>query len=97
MKNMLNRLTLGVMTLLLVSSWSCASFQLLSPLPLDQRPLRISPDIAGFEYEYQICTKKFIGICTERAMHTDYYDLTDKAVRMKLIDMGFVARIGVKP
>lgn len=64
---------------------------------LENRTLRISPDIAGLEYQYWVCVKRFLGICTRTEMKKELYDLTDIAVRKKLIDMGFVARVREKP
>lgn len=54
------------------------------------RTLRLSPDRPGLEYQYEVCSAKFLGLCTKREMHVDRYDLTDPLVRRQLIDMGFV-------
>lgn len=67
--------------------------QMDSPPALELRTLRISPDLAGFEYQYSVCSKKFFVICTEHKMVKETYDLTDKKIRQQLIDMGFVARV----
>lgn len=66
---------------------------MLSPPTLELRTLRLSPDFAGLEYQYEICVRKFLGICTKRELVKDKYDLNDKAMRDKLIAMGFVARV----
>lgn len=44
----------------------------------------------GFEYKYPECVKKFLGMCREEIIKTDYYDLSDPVMRKQLIDMGFV-------
>jgi hypothetical protein len=68
-----------------------------SPPDLGNRTLRISLDLPGFEYQYEICIKKFLGVCVKHAMTKDIYDLRDEAIRKKLIDMGFVAKVREKP
>jgi hypothetical protein len=60
---------------------------------LENRTLRISPDIAGFEYQYEVCVQKVLGICIKHGMQKDLYDLTNLETRKKLIDMGFVAKL----
>lgn len=83
-------LTLCLMTL----NSSCASQQTVLPPPsLENRTLRISADLAGFEYEWNECTRKFLGFCTETTRRKDTYDLSDIEVRKKLIAMGFVAKV----
>ena len=42
------------------------------------------------------CTKKLLGFCRKWEVRVDYYDLTDVAVRDKLINMGFVGRVREK-
>jgi hypothetical protein len=63
---------------------------------LENRTLRISPDIAGFEYQYEDetkCIKKILWVCIEHPMAKEYFDLTNLEMRKKLINMGFVARV----
>lgn len=60
---------------------------------LEQRTLFLSPDLAGFYYDYEVCTKSLIGICLKKEMKHETYDLTDPAVRKQLIDMGFSASV----
>lgn len=93
MLSITNRLAIVVMPFLIVSSFSCASLQILSPPALENRTLRLSPDIAGFEYQYVVCAKKFLGMCVRKEMKKDLYDLNDVEVRKKLLNMGFVARV----
>jgi len=96
MKNIINRKT-AVLTLSLIASSSIsASCALLSAPKLELRTLRLSKDIAGFEYQYEVCIKKFLGICTKKEIKKDLYDLNDLAIRKQLIDMGFVARVREK-
>lgn len=72
---------------------SCATSQRDLPPALENRTLRLSPDVPGFEYDYEVCTKKFLGICTKREMKRERYDITNIAIRQQLIDKGFVLRV----
>jgi hypothetical protein len=92
-----NLKTFAAMLFLTVLSSGCASS--LPPLPprLEERSLRISPDRAGFEYQYEVCVRKNIfGGCRETKWQIDYYDLSDDATRKMLIHMGFVGRVREK-
>lgn len=80
---------------LLFSLSACASNPVTPPV-LANRSLRISPDLPGFEYQYEVCLKTFLGICTKRQWTKDTYDLTDIATRNKLIDMGFIGVVREK-
>jgi hypothetical protein len=60
---------------------------------LENRTLRISLDFPGFEYQYEICVKKFLGICVKYRMEKETYDLRDVEIRKKLNAMGFVAKV----
>lgn len=62
---------------------------------LENRTLFISKDFAGFWYKYCVKKKFFSRKCKEWKI--DKYDMSNKDVRMKLINMGFVARVLVKP
>lgn len=64
---------------------------------LEQRTLRIDLDSASLVYQYEVCLKKFLGICTKKAMHIDRYDLTERKTREKLILLGFVAKVREAP
>lgn len=91
------RILLTVLTLSwMTSATSCASLAIATPPALELRTLRLSPDLAGFEYQYEICVKKFLGICTRREMKKEVYDLTNPETRKQLISMGFVARVREK-
>ena len=80
-----------IATLLLVG---CASLAVNNAPPaLELRTLRISDKVPGFEYSWRECKKTFLGNCRKWELKTEYYDLTDTAVRNKLRDMGFVARV----
>ena len=63
---------------------------------LENRTLRFSEDKPALEYHYFVCSKTILGICVGHKPQTDTYDLTDPAVRAKLIDMGFVAKVREK-
>lgn len=79
-----------------ISALSCASSPTRSPPRLELRELRLSETIPGFEYHYEECAKEFLGICTKWEWRTDVYDLRDDAVRLKLRNMGFIARVREK-
>lgn len=70
----------------------CASMSGVIPT-LENRTLRFSPDKPQLEYQYEVCSKKILGICTKHEMTKDTYDLTDPAVRLQIVNMGFVARV----
>lgn len=93
MRKRTKTLRIGLTLFWITCTLGCASLLIASVPSLENRTLRISPDIAGFEYQYEVCAKKFLGMCTKTAMHKDVYDLTDSAVRRRLIDMGFVAQV----
>lgn len=93
MKKKTNRWLNALTLFLIISTLSCASSPIQSPPSLENRTLRISEKVPGFEYQWRECAKKFLGMCTKWEMRVEYYDLTDIAVRQKLIAMGFVARI----
>lgn len=62
-----------------------------SPPTLENRSLRISPTIPGFEYQYEVCDKTNIfGNCKASHWQIDKYDLSDPVTRQKFIDMGFI-------
>lgn len=70
----------------------CASTELLVP-SLERRTLDLSRSFPGFIYRYEVCVKKFLGMCRKWEQRVDEYDLTDIKVRNQLIDMGFVAKV----
>lgn len=71
---------------------SCASLFAVVIPTLGDRTLRISADKSGLEYRYEICTSRFLGICTEHKYSSDFYDLTNAETRKQLINMEFVCR-----
>lgn len=84
---------LGAMLFWTICALSCASLPLDLVPTLEHRTLRLSLLQPQAEYQYQVCVKKFLGICTKHQMQLDTYDLTDKSVREKLILMGFKLRV----
>lgn len=71
----------------------CAYSQLHSVPKLENRTLRISTKVPGFEYQWMECTKKFLGVCRNWEARVEYYDLTNPETRDRLIAMGFVGRV----
>lgn len=85
-----------ILIALCVGMTSCASMPV-PPPALENRSLRISQTIAGFEYQYEVCVKPgILGRCREIKLVKDTYDLTDPAVRQHLIDKDFVAKVREK-
>lgn len=68
------------------------------PIPvLENRTLKISDKVPGFEYQWLECEKKSLfGGCKKWIAKVELYDLTDPEVREKLRDMGFVAKVREK-
>jgi hypothetical protein len=64
---------------------------------LELRTLRLSRSGPSLEYQYRECARSFLGVCTKWGVKVERYDLTDKKVRDKLIDMGFVMKVREKP
>lgn len=96
MKKKTKILVLVAMPLWITWSLSCASSALHLIPALENRTLRISEESPALEYQYEVCTKKILGVCSKREMRKDTYDLRDSEVRMQLIHMGFVVKIREK-
>lgn len=96
MKKTINLIMKGMMLGSMSLSLSCASLHATSLPPLQDRTLRLSDKVAGFEYQWEECVKKFLGVCTKKEMKVEYYDLADPQMKQKLIDMGFVAKVKEK-
>ena len=80
--------------LLIAACSSLADSDHEKPPALENRTLRISASIAGFEYQWKECVKHgLFGNCKQWEMKTEIYDLADTKTREKLINMGFVARV----
>jgi hypothetical protein len=88
-------LTATMLSLIALSS-SCATLASPSPPELPNRTLRLSLDQPTLEYQYPVCTHRFLGVCTHHEMHKEIYDLRDEKVRKQLIDMGFVVKVREK-
>lgn len=81
---------------LILSLSACGSMPV-DPPALENRSLRISADIAGFEYRYEVCTgTNIFGGCKGTKWVTETYDLTDMDTRKMLIHMGFVGKVREK-
>lgn len=96
MPSITNLLICALMLFLITLSSSCASSRADSPPALENRTLRLSAEIPGFEYQYRVCVEKFLWFCTEKKMVKETFDLRNVEVRRKLIAMGFVARVREK-
>lgn len=80
---------------LIFLSSSCASIA--AAPSLENRTLRLSRSGPWFEYQYEVCSKRILGICTDHSMKVEKYDISDKVLREKLINMGFVFKVREKP
>lgn len=61
---------------------------------LENRVLWFHPDKPALFYNHVVCTKKGIfGQCKATEVVPEYFDLTDPAVRQKIIDTGFIALV----
>ncbi len=83
----------AIMPLWMILSLSCSSQAIHSQRALNLKTLEISPTVPGFQWSWEECTKRFLGICRKTELKTEYYDLTDPQIRQKLIDMDFVAKV----
>lgn len=93
---MKKRINLGISSLMLsliILNSGCASLGETSPPALENRTLKISDKVPGFEYQYFECVKKGLFGCRQWELRTETYDLTDSEVREKLKNMGFVAKV----
>lgn len=97
MKSTTSLLVTVLMLFSITLSSSCASLALPSAPPLEERTLRLNAEFPGFEYSYFVCDKTFLGVCTRKKRVTDFYDISTKEMRRKLIDMGFVLKVREKP
>lgn len=96
MRNLINLTLIAATLFLTTSALSCASLSTVSPPALENRTLRLSPDFAGFEYQYEdpsACDKYVLFVCVHHPMKKDTYDITKPEIRKQLIDMGFVLKV----
>lgn len=75
--------------------FGCAATEVIIP-SLERRKLDVARDFAGFVYRYEVCKKRFLGMCTKWEKQVDKYDMTDPVVRNRLADMGFVLMVREK-
>lgn len=97
MKNTKKIFQSAAMLFLTLLVWTFVSCATVSAPQLENRTLRLSPDISGFEYQYEVCDQRILGICVKHKMVKDIYDLSNLEIRKKLIDMGFVLKVREKP
>jgi hypothetical protein len=80
---------ISLLLIVLSASLSCSTVAYLPSI--EDRKLRFHPDQPALFYQWKECVKKVLGICTKKEMKREFYDLTDPAVRRRIIDMGFTA------
>jgi hypothetical protein len=86
------------MLILILSSYSCASYANLLSKPLSERTLRIDESLDRFVYCGQVCKKYSLGICWSKWKQVcDYYPFSDKVIMKQLLDGEFVLKARVKP
>jgi hypothetical protein len=79
-----------IMLFLIVLSSNLACCALVLAPALTMRTLRIHPNLNEFYYQYEICTKKFLGTCLKKELTQDHYEFSNKEKMKQLKDMGFV-------
>jgi hypothetical protein len=84
--------------ILLMLITSCSTLQS-SIKPLELRTYDICTDLNGFCYQYQICSKRMLGICIKHELATDRIDaiFKDKIAIKKLYDMNFILKVRKNP
>lgn len=89
----------GLMLILITMSSSCSSLASSSLLPLESRTLDICEDLSGFCYQYNKCTKKFLGVCTKSEIATEKIEVQfkDQQKARQLFDMNFILKVREKP
>jgi hypothetical protein len=90
----------SVLTLFLMTSSSgCAPLLALSATPPapNNRKWRFALDRPALVYDYHVCVKKVLWNCTRTELKQESWDLTDPAVRQRVVDMDMVALVRERP
>lgn len=92
------RATYGLTLFLTISSLSCATLGPQLPPRLEKRQLRLCKDSPSTScYEYEVCEKRFLGICTKKHVELERGDLKDPVYWKQLIDAGFRLMVPQNP
>jgi len=80
-------------------SSSCASLASTSLAPLESRTYDISEKCDGFTWQYNKCTRKFLGICLKSEIEQIKIEaeFKDKEMCKTLYDMNFILKVREKP
>lgn len=97
MKNITSHLKNALMLFLIISNYSCASYALTPPPQLELRTLIPNEDFTEYTYHYEVCAKKFLGLCVNKEWTTDVYPVSDKDKMKQLKAMNFVLRVRELP
>lgn len=83
--------------ILILMLTSCSTIQ--SSVPLEDRVYDIHPDLSSFIWGHTVCVKKFLGICTKKAIKLERIEVEfkDKEQAKQLFNMNFVLRQRKKP
>jgi len=97
--NTISLKTCVLMLTLMLSSCASASLQGLSSIPLESRKYELMESCQGFSWQYPVCTKKFLGFCIKKEIHSDIIsiDFKDKDLCKKLYNMNFILQVRDKP
>lgn len=89
----------GLMSILFFILSACAAVETRpSPPAMDLRTYDLCPDVAGFCYQWEVCTKKGLGgRCREWSVTKEVYDLNDPEIRSKFYNMNIVGKVREKP
>jgi hypothetical protein len=60
---------------------------------LQLRVLRVCENGAGLCADYEVCRKKFLGICLKKEITTDVYEFKNPETVKTLIDADFACRV----
>jgi hypothetical protein len=93
-----NLVTKGLMLFLMMSNLGCISLAN-SSLPLEQKTLDICQSLDGFCWQYEVCTKKFLGFCTKKEIQIEkiQVEFKDKVKAKELFDKNFVLKVRQDP
>lgn len=98
MRNTISPWLSAITLFLIIASVSCSSFAKPSPPQLGLRVLDLDPERPGVAiYQYQVCVKKFLGLCVKHEPKREEFWLADFDTWRQFVAMDFVLRARVKP
>lgn len=97
--NITNHVRKGLMLILILLSSACASLPGPSSIAMENRKYDLKESCDAFTWQYEVCTKKFLGICLKKELRSDDIPVQfqDKVLCKKLYDMNFILMVRPKP